>query len=235
MSYNTVILESRPGVGGDEAQIWANDLLRMYSRYSLSKGWKVTPIDEGVIKISGLEAFDFLKNEAGVHRVQRIPTTERRGRVHTSTATLAVLPEIKENQIQINPNEIEWQFYRASSHGGQNVQKVSTAVRLYHKPTGIVVSAQSERFQEQNRVNALSILRAKLWEKEELKKETTISGYRSAIGRGLRCEKIRTYNFPQNRLTDHRINKSWHNLERIMEGNLEKVLLETSNQDFASA
>ncbi len=224
MNTNIVILEIRPGVGGEEAKIWANDLLRMYLKFANSQGWKTTLIDENTVKISGPEVFNLLKNEAGVHRVQRVPETEKRGRVHTSTATVAVLPEIAENQVYVNPNEIEWQFYRASSHGGQNVQKVSTAVRLLHKPTGIVVTAQAERFQEQNRLNALAILRAKLWQEEELKKEATVSGYRSAIGRGMRSEKIRTYNFPQNRLTDHRLNRSWHNLESIIDGNLDKVL-----------
>lgn len=224
MNTNIAILEIRPGVGGEEAKIWANDLLRMYLKFANSKSWKTTLIDENTVKIAGPEVFNLLKNEAGVHRVQRVPETEKRGRVHTSTATVAVLPEIAENQVYVNPNEIEWQFYRASSHGGQNVQKVSTAVRLLHKPTGIVVTAQAERFQEQNRLNALAILRAKLWQEEELKKEATVSGYRSAIGRGMRSEKIRTYNFPQNRLTDHRLNRSWHNLESIIDGNLDKVL-----------
>lgn len=224
MNPSIVILEIRPGVGGDEAKIWSTDLLRMYSKFALSKNWKAVFIDEGILRITGTEVFSLLKNEAGVHRVQRIPQTEKRGRVHTSTATVAVLPEIEENQIRINPNDIEWQFYRASSHGGQNVQKVSTAVRLHHKPTGVTVSAQSERFQEQNRLNALSILRAKLWELEEEKKATTISNYRSMIGRGDRSEKIRTYNFPQDRLTDHRINKSWHQLEDILEGKIGKII-----------
>lgn len=228
MNTSLAILEIRPGVGGNEAKIWGTDLLRMYSKFAVSKGWKVTLIDEGIIKITGPEAFTLLRNEAGVHRVQRIPLTEKRGRVHTSTASVAVLPEVQENQIQINASEIEWQFFRASSHGGQNVQKVSTAVRLYHKPTGTVVTAQSERFQEQNRVNALAILRAKLWQEEELRKEQAVGGYRSVIGRGMRSEKIRTYNFPQDRLTDHRIGKSWHNLEGIIEGKIEKMIAEVS-------
>ena len=214
MNPDVVILEIRPGTGGEEAKIWTQDLLRMYTRFTNLGGFKVSQIDENVIKIQGPLVFEKLKNEAGVHRVQRIPKTERRGRIHTSTATVAVLPEIPESQIHLNPADLEWQFYRASSQGGQNVQKVSSAVRLQHLPTGTTVSAQAERTQEQNRANALNLLRAKLWEREELKKEQTIAGYRSSIGRGMRAEKIRTYNFPQNRVTDHRINKSWKNLKK---------------------
>ncbi|MBM3209267.1 PCRF domain-containing protein [Candidatus Shapirobacteria bacterium] len=221
---NCAIIEIRPGTGGEEAKIWANDLLRMYTRLANRRNWKVILIDEGVIKISGPGAFDLLKFEAGVHRVQRIPQTERRGRVHTSTATVAVLPEIPANQILIRPEECEWEFYRASSQGGQNVQKVSSAVRLRHKPSGLVVTAQAQRFQEQNRADALNILRGKLWEQEELRKEATIAGYRSVIGQGKRAEKIRTYNFPQNRITDHRINKSWGNLDAIIDGALDKII-----------
>ncbi|PJE68263.1 peptide chain release factor 1 [Candidatus Shapirobacteria bacterium CG10_big_fil_rev_8_21_14_0_10_38_8] len=218
------MIEARPGTGGDEAKIWADDLLRMYTRYANSQGWKVFDIDDGVIKIQGTNAFVLLQHESGVHRVQRVPQTERYGRIHTSTATVAVLPEISEQEIQINPADIAWEFYRASSHGGQNVQKVSTAVRLRHIPSGIVVQAQQERFQERNRELAMAILRSKLWEKSELEKETTQAGYRSPIGRGMRAEKIRTYNYAQNRVTDHRLNKSWHNLDKIIEGNLQPIL-----------
>lgn len=224
MNLNAIILEARPGTGGEEAKIWAQELLRMYTKFANAKGWKVVELDEGTIKINGPEVFNKLKFEAGVHRVQRIPKTERYGRIHTSTATVALLPEILENEIKVNPNDLDWEFYRASSHGGQNVQKVSTAVRLVHRPTGIVVTSQRERFQEQNRIFALELLRAKLWEREELRKEQEIAGYRSVVGRGMRSEKIRTYNFPQNRLTDHRINKSWKNLERIVEGDLEPIV-----------
>lgn len=224
MNPNIVTLEIRPGPGGDEARLWANDLLRMYTKYSLSQGWKVNFIDEDVIKISGERAYSALQNEAGVHRVQRVPVTEKRGRIHTSTASVAVLAEIPENQIQINQNDLEWSFYRASSHGGQNVQKVSTAVRLKHIPTGIVVNAQSERFQEQNRANALSILRSKLWEIEEDKRIRAIGDQRAVIGRAMRNEKIRTYNFTQDRVTDHRLNKSFHQIEDIMEGKIDKII-----------
>jgi peptide chain release factor 1 len=226
MNPNVVTLEIRPGPGGEEARLWANDLSRMYAKFAGFKGWKVTPIDEGVIKISGKDAYEALKNEAGVHRVQRIPVTEKRGRIHTSTASVAVLAEIPETAVQINPNDLAWEFFRASSHGGQNVQKVSTAVRLRHLPTGLVVAAQSERFQEQNRANALSILRSKLWEIEEEKRLASLGNQRAAIGRGMRNEKIRTYNFLQDRVTDHRIGKSFHNAEAILDGKMDKVIEE---------
>jgi len=224
MNNNLALLEIRGAAGGDEAKIWADDLLRMYLRFGEKQGWKIQIISRGVIRLQGTNAYPLLKNETGVHRVQRIPTTEKRGRVHTSTATVVVLPEILENELKINPQDLDWQFYRASSHGGQNVQKVSTAVRLTHRPTGVVVTCEQERFQEQNRMLALELLRAKLWEQEELKKESTMAGYRSAIGRGMRAEKIRTYNYPQNRVTDHRLGKSWHNLETIVNGDLKKVV-----------
>ncbi len=224
MNQDIAILEIRGATGGDEAKIWANDLVRMYSRYAITKGWTVQSLDDGVIRIKGLSAFSLLQFEAGVHRVQRIPNTERYGRIHTSTATVAVLPEIAENQIYINPSDLQWDFYRSGGHGGQNVNKVSTAVRLTHKPTGTVTTASQERFQEQNRRIALNMLRSKLWEIEEEKRLLEIGGARSAIGRGMRSEKIKTYNFAQNRLTDHRINKSWHDLEKIIDGKLDKVI-----------
>lgn len=223
MNTDIAILEFRAGPGGEEAKIWASDLMRMYVRYANIVGWKVTQLSDMAIQIRGPQAFTKLQYEAGTHRVQRIPTTERHGRIHTSTATVAVLPEILENEISLRPEDIELEFFRSGGKGGQNVNKVSSAVRIRHKPTGIVVSAQTERDQYQNRQVALSLLRARLWERELMAREAAMNEQRSIIGRGMRAEKIRTYNFPQNRVTDHRINKSWHNLEDIIEGKMEKL------------
>ena len=217
-------IEIRGATGGDEAKLWGADLLRMYERFALKKGWKTTPVDDKTVIVSGPGVFDLLKNESGVHRVQRVPVTEKRGRIHTSTATVAVLPEIKETEVQINPQDLEISFYRSGGHGGQNVNKVSTAVRLVHKPTGIVITASEERFQEANRQIAIALLRAKLWERDEERKIKEIADYRSPIGRGMRSEKIRTYNFPQDRVTDHRLNKSWGNLDTVIDGNLDKIM-----------
>jgi peptide chain release factor 1 len=232
MNYNKnkAYIEIRPAAGGDEAKIWAANLLRMYMKYASKKNWKVSPIDEGTLVIKGEDVFDQLKYESGVHRVQRVPETEKRGRIHTSTATVAVLPEISETEININPSDLDWQFYRASTQGGQNVQKVSTAVRLTHKPSGTVVTSEQERYQEANRKIAMDLLRAKLWEKEEAKKESEVADYRSAIGRGMRSEKIRTYNYPQNRVKDHRINKSWQKLDSIVDGDLDKLVKTLQNK-----
>ena len=223
MKTDIAIMEFRQGPGGDEARIWAADLMRMYSRYANILGWKVEQLDDLVIRIKGADAFTKLQYEAGTHRVQRIPTTERHGRIHTSTATIAVLPEIPENEILVRPEDIEWDFYRAGGKGGQNVNKVSSAVRIRHTPSGIVVQCQTERDQYQNRQVALGMLRAKLWERQLLEREQSMSEQRSIIGRGMRSEKIRTYNYAQNRVTDHRINKSWHNLEDIVEGKMQKI------------
>jgi len=223
MNPNIVTLEFRAGPGGDEARIWSMDLMRMYTRYANILGWKVEEIADNAIRIKGEGAFTKLQYEAGTHRVQRVPTTERQGRIHTSTATVAALPEIPEADIAVHSEDITWEFYRAGGKGGQNVNKVSSAVRLRHKPTGIVVTCQSERDQFQNRQVALSLLRARLWEKREVEQSQALSEQRSIIGRGMRAEKIRTYNFPQDRVTDHRINKSFHNLDGIMDGKLQKI------------
>ena len=224
MNENIAIIEIRGATGGDEAKIWASDLTRMYLRFAQTKGFKAELIDENVLRVSGSGAYNTYLPETGVHRVQRIPKTERYGRIHTSTATVTVIPEIEETAIFINPSDLEWEFFRSGGKGGQNVNKVSTAVRLKHKPSGIVTAAQTERFQEQNRKIALSLLRSKLWELEEEKKEKALGTARSKVGRGMRAEKIRTYNFAQNRVTDHRIGKSWHNLEDIMEGKMDKMI-----------
>jgi peptide chain release factor 1 len=225
MNFNPDIasLEFRAGPGGEEAKIWSMDLMRMYTRYANILGWKVEQLSENAIRIRGPQVFEKLQYEAGTHRVQRVPTTERAGRIHTSTATIAVLPEIPETEIVIRPEDIEWDFFRSGGAGGQNVNKVSSAARIRHKPTGMVVSCQTERDQYQNRQLALALLRGKLWEKLEMEKAVALSEQRSIIGRGMRAEKIRTFNYPQNRVTDHRINKSWHNLDDIMSGKMQKI------------
>ncbi len=231
---NIAIMEIRSAAGGDEAGLFAGDLLRMYTRYAANQGWKMEELDrsEGKIgqikeitmKFTGKGAFSALRYESGVHRVQRVPETESQGRVHTSTATVAVLPQIPEAEVYINPADVEFEAFRSGGAGGQNVNKVNTAVRLKHIPTGIVVTCQTERSQLQNRENAMALLRAKLWEIEERERFGSITDARkSMVGMGDRSEKIRTYNFPQNRLTDHRIGKSWYNLETIMEGGMEPV------------
>ena len=222
---NNAIIEVRGAAGGDEAKIWANDLLRMYSRYSEIQKFEVEPLDEGVVKITGRGAYGRLKFESGAHRVQRVPTTENSGRIHTSTATVAVMPEIEQEDFFLNPDDVEFAAFRSGGHGGQNVNKVSTAVRLIHKPTGIIVSCQTERYQARNREIAMNMLRAKLWQMEEDKRQSELSEERkSLVGRGMRSEKIRTYNFPQDRITDHRINQSWHHLEEILSGKLEEII-----------
>ncbi len=232
---NRIILEIRAGTGGEEAALFAFDLARMYQKYSAKKNWRFKVIDYSQSELGGYKTFiaeiegpgvyEELKNEAGVHRVQRIPETERQGRIHTSTASVAVLPIVEEKELEIKPQDIELSLFRASGPGGQNVNKVETAVRIKHLPTGIVVSSQTERSQARNRELAMSLLRAKLYELERQKKEKVIGGLRKAqIGSAERAEKIRTYNFPQDRITDHRINKKWSNIEKILDGELEPII-----------
>jgi len=234
-SVHSIILEIRAGAGGEEASLFAKDLCRMYSRYADAQGWQKEILDENfseigglkqiVLKITGENVLQKLKNEAGVHRVQRIPATEKAGRIHTSTASVAVLTIPSETEIKINPSEIKMDFYKSSGKGGQNVNKRQTAIRITHLPTGIVVTSQTQRNLEQNRQNALNILRAKLFEKEQIARQNELSEERrNQIGMAQRAEKIRTYNFLQDRVTDHRIKKSFHNIEKIMDGDLEKII-----------
>ena len=238
-----IIMEIRAGAGGDEASLFAADLFRMYSRYAQSKGWGIDIIDSNEIGIGGFKeiifeikgkgAFSRLKYERGVHRVQRVPVTESSGRIHTSTATVAVLPQADEVEMSINPNDLKTDIYHSGGAGGQNVNKVATAVRITHLPTGIVAICQDERSQLRNRTKAMSVLRARLLDIEQRKQEEEVTRERrSQVGTGDRAEKIRTYNFPQDRVSDHRIGLSFHNLPRILEGGLDELIdtLATNDQ-----
>lgn len=230
-----VIVEIRAGTGGDEAGLFAADLFRMYSRYAESQGWKTELLNahetgvggfkEVVFEVRGKGAFSRLKFESGVHRVQRVPTTESSGRIHTSTATVAVLPKADEVEVEINPADVEMEVYFSSGPGGQHMQKNATAVRLIHKPSGVVVSCESERSQTQNRRRAMGVLRTRLYESERRKQfEARDADRRSQVGTGERSEKIRTYNFPQNRVTDHRIGLTTHQLSSVLDGNLDQFI-----------
>lgn len=241
---NDAIVEIRAAAGGDEAGIFAGDLYRMYLRLAETRGWRAEEINmnsggignikEVIFKVSGTGAFGLLKYESGVHRVQRVPKTESSGRIHTSTATVAVLPVIEAKEFAINPEDIEMEAFRASGAGGQNVNKVNSAVRLKHKPSGLVVICQTERSQLQNRERAMDILRSRLYTIEKEREMQNISNTRkSQIGTGDRSEKIRTYNFPQDRITDHRLGKNYHHITNIMDGNLDAIftdLKEAANQ-----
>ena len=239
----SVIMEIRGGVGGEESALFAHSLYRMYAMYAAQKGWTVelmnyTETELGGVKeadfvINGAGAYSRLKYESGVHRVQRVPETESGGRVHTSTATVAVLPEMDEVDVQINPADIEMQVYRASGAGGQHVNKTSSAVRLIHKPTGIVVACQEERSQLQNREKCMRMLASKLYEIEQEKLDSAVTGMRrSQVGTGMRNERIRTYNFPQGRVTDHRIGLTLYKIDSVMDGALDEIIdgLATADQ-----
>ena len=219
-----IVLEFRAGAGGDEATLFAKELKDMYLKYAESKGWSVRIIDDLTLEIASSEAYDALRYETGVHRVQRVPLTEKSGRIHTSTASVAALPIRTKPKFEINPSDIDMEFSRSGGAGGQNVNKVETAVRLIHRPTGIDVRSSSERSQKANREKALAILSAKLdalHEEEEAKRHADLRS--GQIGTADRSEKIRTYNFLQDRVTDHRIKESWHNLPKIMLGNLDPI------------
>ena len=239
-----VIVELRAGAGGDEAGLFAADLYRMYTRYAERRGWQTEMLSdhatgvggfkEVIFDVRGRGAFSRFKFESGVHRVQRIPITESSGRIHTSTVTVAVLPEVNDVEIQVDPKDLEIVAYGASGPGGQHMQKNATAIRITHIPTGMVVSCESERSQTQNRARAMSILRARLYEQERQKQEAKVAeARRSQVGTGERSEKIRTYNFPQNRVTDHRVGLSLHQLPSVLDGDLDPFVDALTEQEQA--
>jgi peptide chain release factor 1 len=226
---NEIILEIRAGVGGDESALFAEELAMMYRTYAQRNGWQVSFLDESrsdvggykevSMEIHGKDVYRMLRYETGVHRVQRVPETEKMGRVHTSTVSIAILPIRKHTNVEINPSDIELEFSRAGGKGGQNVNKVETAVRLFHKPTGLAVRVTAERSQLKNREKAMMMLTAMLQEKKDSEEAKKFAAHKkNQLGTGNRSEKIRTYNFPQDRITDHRINESWHNIETILSG-----------------
>ena len=234
-NINKIILEVRAGTGGDEASLFAGDLMRMYQKYAIKRGWGFAILDASesgakgyktaVAELKGQGIYDALKQESGVHRVQRIPATERQGRVHTSTASVAVLPIVEAKEVNLKESDLEVTFSRAGGPGGQNVNKVESAVRITHKPTGIVVSCREERTQHANREKAMEVLRSKLF---TIQREQAVGSIdqirRDQIGSAERSEKIRTYNYPDDRITDHRIGKKWGNLEKIIEGDLDPIM-----------
>ena len=239
----SVIVEIRGGVGGEESALFAHSLFRMYSMYAARKGWTVELLNYNETELGGVKEADFvingrgaysrMKYESGVHRVQRVPETESGGRVHTSTATVAVLPEMEEVDVQINPAHFEMQVYRASGAGGQHVNKTSSAVRLIHKPSGIVVACQEERSQVQNREKCMRMLASKLYEQEQQRVESEVTGLRrSQVGTGMRNERIRTYNFPQGRVTEHRVGLTLYKIDSVMDGDLDEIIdaLATADQ-----
>ena len=239
-----VIMEIRGGVGGEESALFAHSLFRMYSMYAAKMGWSIELMNLNETELGGVKEADFivsgrgaysrLKYESGVHRVQRVPETESGGRVHTSTATVAVLPEMEEVDVQINPADIEMQVYRSSGAGGQHINKTSSAVRLIHKPTGIVVACQEERSQVQNREKCMRMLASKLYEMEQERLDSEVTGLRrSQVGTGMRNERIRTYNFPQGRVTDHRVGLTLYRIDAIMDGDLDEIINALATADQA--
>ncbi len=239
IDQDSIIIEIRAGVGGEEAALFSLDLFNMYSKYAKLKNWKEKILEsnktekggikEIIFELNGENVFNNMKYESGVHRVQRVPETEKSGRVHTSTITVAILPKPKTGELKIKSEDLRIDFYRAGGAGGQNVNKRETAVRITHLPTNIVVTSQTERNQLKNKENALAVLEAKILEKQEQESSSSIAKNRKEqVGQAKRVEKIRTYNFLQDRLTDHRIKKSWHNLEKILEGDIDKIIEELS-------